>query len=145
MAIRDYLGETFPLFPYDARTRDALAAYCARRWPSARRQSVAREWSLSADEARSVVEGKASWATWDKIIFHKRGRWIVLLPIFGALLNETVEHHIIKTRKEHAEHAQRLGALVGDPWLVPGRRPADPNPVDRTPDKRREPDHRRAG
>ena len=128
MEIRDYLGESFPLFPYDQRTRDALAAYCARRWPSARRASVAREWSLSNDEARSVVEAKASWATWDKIVFHKRGGWEVLFPIFGALLNQTAEQFIVQKRKAHAEHARRLGALVGDWWPVPADR--DPDPPD---------------
>ena len=118
MKIRDCFGESFPMFGELDRTRDALAAYVTNRWPTGRRKSVAKEWDLNDDEARSVCSGRCSWATFDKIISHKRGRWSVLLPVFGALLDETVEHHIITTRKEHAEHALRLGALVGDfgPW-----------------------------
>ena len=130
MEIRDYVGEKFPLYPYDKRTRDALTAYCARRWPTARRTSIAKEWDLSADEARSVVDGKASWQTWDKIIFHKRGRWAVLFPVFGALLDQTAEQHIIELRRSHEQKAERLAALTGDFWPVHRPGPDDPARVD---------------
>lgn len=127
MQIRDYFGENFPMFGDLERTRDALAAYVAHRWPTGRRKAVSKEWDLTDEEARSVCSGRASWSTFDKIIFHKRGRWSVLFPVFGALLDETAEHFIIEKRKAHAEHAQRLGALVGDPWLVRHDRRPDPS------------------
>jgi hypothetical protein len=132
MEIRDYVGEKFPLYPYDKRTRDALTAYCARRWPGqGRRSNVAKEWDLNPDEARSVVEGKASWQTWDKIVFHKRGRWAVLFPVFGALLDQTAEQHIIELRRSHEQKAERLAALTGDIWPLRNRRRDDPPRVDR--------------
>jgi len=126
MDLRHHLGETFPLLSLDKRTRDALASYVAHRWPTGRRKAVMREWELNDDEARSVCAGRASWATFDKILFHKRGGWEVLFPIFGTLLDQTAEQFIVQKRKAHAEHAQRLGALVGDPWLVPRARRPDP-------------------
>ena len=119
MELHSHFGEFSPLFGLD-RTRDALAAYCAFRWPVGRRKSVAREWDLSTDEARSVCEGSASQTTLDRVWAHKNGGWEVLAPVFGALLGQTVEQHLIKQRKSHVEHARRLGSLVrngrsGDP------------------------------
>lgn len=131
MKIRDCFGESFPMFGELDRTRDALAAYAAHRWPTGRRKSVRQEWDLTDDEARSVCSGRASWQTFDKIIFHKRGRWAVLFPVFGALLDETAEHFIVETRKAHADHAQRLGALVGDWWpMASDPRPDPPDSPD---------------
>lgn len=112
MAVRDCFGEKLPLLNLD-RTRDALAAYVEHRWPVGRRKSVMREWDLSDDEARSVCTGRCSWATWDKIMTHKNGRWEVILPVIGALLDEPIEHHLIETRRTYVEHAARLGAIVG--------------------------------
>lgn len=145
MAFRLHFGESFPLLTVDKRTRDVLAAYVANRWPAGRRKAVMREWDLTDDEARSVCSGRASWQTFDKIVFHKRGRWAVLFPIFGALLDETAEHFIIEQRTAHADHARRLGALVGDPWLVPDRRHSDPVSLDLPSSDRREPVGRRVG
>lgn len=122
--IRDSFGKNLPLLNLD-RTRDALAAYVERRWRFGRRKSVAIEWDLTDDEARSVCSGHCSWATFDKLISHKRGGWAVLFPIFGALLDQTAEHFIITQRKAHAEHAERLGALVGNFGALDRDRPAD--------------------
>lgn len=127
MEIRDGFGENLPAFEL-RRARDALAQYASSRWPYGRRKQVAREWDLNEDEARSVCTGHASWATFDKIVMHKRGGWSVLFPIFAALLDQTAEQFIIEKRKAHAEHAERLGALVGDWWpldAVRRARPAD--------------------
>lgn len=113
MEIRDYFGENLPGFDLQ-RTRDALAVYVAARWPTGRRKFVMQEWGLTDDEARSVTTGRASWATFDKIIFHPRGGWRVLFPIFGALLNQSADAFLHDESRRHAEHAQRLGALVSD-------------------------------
>lgn len=94
------------------RTRDALAAYCSFRWPVGRRKSVAREWGLTADEARSICEGSASQSTLDKVWLHKNGGWEVIAPVFGALIGQTVEQHLIRKRKAHVEQARRIGSLV---------------------------------
>jgi hypothetical protein len=123
MEIRDSFGESLPLFDLE-RTRDALAKMVELRWPRGRRKSVMAEWGLNDDEARSVCTGRASWQTWDKIVRHPRGGWAVIFPVYGALLNETAEHFIIEKRKAHADHAARLGALVGDWWALGADRPA---------------------
>lgn len=145
MELHAYLGETFPLFSLDKRTRDALAGYVAHRWPQGRRKAVEKQWDLTPDEARSVCMGKASWATFDKILHHKRGGWEVLFPIFGALLDQTAEQFLVQKRKAHAEHAQRLGALVGDWWPMAADRGHDPSDTSDPLVERREFDRRRAG
>lgn len=116
--ISGYFGEfSATMFPLD-RTRDALSAYAALRWPVCRRKSVESEWKLSPYEAKSVCEGSASQEAIDKVF--KLCGWEIILPIYGALLGVTVEQHLIRERKSHVEHARRLGSLVrngrsGDP------------------------------
>lgn len=144
MEVRDSFGEKFPMFDAPG-VRDALATYALLRWPSGRRKAVMKEWGLSDDEARSVCSGKCSWATFEKIVFHKRGGWTVLFPIFGAALDQTAEQHIIQVRKAHAEHAERLGALVGDWWPLSRPRPDDPASVDLRETDGRKPVPRRVG
>lgn len=124
MEIRDSFGDFLPNLGLH-RTRDALAKMVELKWPYSRRKAVMKEWDLNDEEARSVCAGLASWATFDKIISHKRGGWSVLFPIFGALLDQTAEQFIIRERAAHAEHAARLGALVGDWWPLGADRPAD--------------------
>lgn len=106
-------GENFPLLSLE-RTRDALATYCAVRWPNGRRKAIEREWDLTSEQARSVVEASASSATLDEIWLHPRGGWAVLFPVFGALLNETAEEFIQKERRRHVERAGRLRSLARD-------------------------------
>lgn len=128
--VHGYAGEKFPLLGID-RTRDALAAYCAARWPVGRRKSVSREWGLSDEQARSVCEGSASQATLDRIWRHKNGGWDVLLPVFGALLDQTVDQYLARRAREITElgrhneqRAQKLAALGGN--LLPWRGRSDP-------------------
>jgi hypothetical protein len=108
LEIHDYFGEKSPLFKLD-RTRDGLASYCEARWPVGRRKSVAREWGLSADEARSVCEGSASQATLDKVWRHPRGGWNVLLPVMGAVVGQPIHEFFreqMRQAAKAAEHAQ---------------------------------------
>lgn len=113
MEILGSFGAKSPLLSLE-RTRDALASYVEVRWPVGRRKSVAREWELSADEARSVCEGSASQTTLDKIWLHPRGGWSVLFPVFGALLGQTADAFIQSQRKHHAELARRHRSLARD-------------------------------
>lgn len=144
MELHGYFGEKFPLFSVE-RTRDAIAAYCEIRWPVGRRKSVAREWDLTADEARSVCEASASQATLDKIYTHKRGGWAVMFPVFGALIGQTAEQFIENERRRHVEQARRLGALVAD--FRPGHASSrdGPDSLPEPPDRRSEPERKRVG
>jgi hypothetical protein len=113
MDVDGSFGEKFPLLRLD-RTRDGLASYCEARWPVGRRKSVAKEWGLSADEARSLCEGSASQATLDKVWRHPRGGWTVLLPVMGAVIGQPIHEFFREQMKqaakaqEHAEHHERL-------------------------------------
>lgn len=145
MEIRDGFGEFLPGMGIE-RTRDALAKYAELRWPMGRRKAVMKEWGLNDDEARSVCSGRASWATFDKIVSHKKnGGWAVLFPIFGALLDQTADNFIIEKRKAHADHAARLGALVGDWWPLAADRTGGAPDGDRTSTERSRPSGRRVG
>lgn len=144
LEIRDSFGEFLPNMGL-SRTRDALAKMVELRWPYSRRKAVMKEWDLNDEEARSVCTGRASWATFDKIVSHKRGGWAVLFPIFGALLDQTAEQFIIRERTAHAEHAARLGALVGDYWPLGPNRSGDPTGRPGKRPERAEPADRRVG
>lgn len=106
MEVDGSFGEKSPLFRLD-RTRDGLASYCEARWPVGRRKSVAKEWGLSPDEARSVCEGSASQATLDKVWRHARGGWTVLLPVMGAVIGQPISEFFRQQMQQAARDAER--------------------------------------
>jgi hypothetical protein len=117
------LGRSGASSPMTVRqSRDALANYCAARWPVGRRKAVEREWGLSPDEARGVIEATASAATIDKV--WKAGGWAVALPVLSSVIGCSLETHIQQERRKHLEVAQRTGALVRHLRTV-SRPPAD--------------------
>jgi len=121
------LGRGGASFPISTRqSRDALASYCTSRWPVGRRKAVEREWGLSADEARGVIEATASAATIDKV--WKAGGWGVALPVLSSVIGCSLESHIQQERRKQLEVANRTGALVRHLRAVSGprsdRRPA---------------------
>lgn len=75
----------------DSGVRDALADLCRQRWPSGAAKQAAREWDLSLDEARGVVAGRASLATYEKIIKSPRG-FLVGLHVLESVTGESVAH-----------------------------------------------------
>lgn len=109
--------------PLDRRLKDAIAEYFRARWPQGTAKMVAREFDLTLDAGKSVVCGKCSWESWDAIIFHKRGGWHVVFPVYGIALEQTAEQFIIAERKSHEERARRLGALLGDWGPMASARP----------------------
>ena len=121
------LGRGGASFPMTFRqSRDALASYCEARWPVGRRKAVEREWGLSPDEARGVIEATASAATIDKV--WRAGGWAVALPVLSSVIGCSLETHIQQERRKQLETAQRTGALVRHLRTVSGprsdRRPA---------------------
>lgn len=100
-------GGKRPILPLDVEWDTGLALYCAKRWPVGRRKAVIAEWDLTDDEARSVVEGKASKRIISKIWKHPRGGWEVALPVMGAVIGHPVSEFFreraIKAAKENAD------------------------------------------
>lgn len=92
----------------DRPTREALKIYCERRWPVGRRKAIEREWGLSPDQARGVMDGTPSTSTIDTV--WKRGGWAVVLPILGAVIGHGVGEFFAEEAeraREEAELAQR--------------------------------------
>ena len=117
----EILGRNGASFPISIRqSRDALANYCEARWPVGRRKAVEREWGLSPDEARGVIEATASAATIDKV--WKAGGWAVALPVLSSVIGCSLETHIQQERRKQLETAQRAGALVRHLRTVSGPR-----------------------
>ncbi len=121
-------GEIRPILPLLRQSRDALARYCEARWPVGRRKAVEREWNLSPDEARGVIEATASAATIDKV--WKAGGWAVALPVLSSVIGESVEDFLTTERRKQLEVAQRTGALVRHLRAVSGPVP-DAGPAGR--------------
>lgn len=107
MTISTNNGQFQPILPLDRATRDALATFCQQTFPaSGIRKSVANEWGLTLDEARAVIEGRASAPTLDRIWKHPRGGWRVILPVLGAVVGQTADAFIIQ-EKQRLEHERR--------------------------------------
>ena len=116
-------GERRPLLPLTRATRDALARYVAISAPRGRRSWAEREWDLTPDQARAVVEATASAATIDQIWKHPNGGWAVLLPVMGAVIGQELDDFIKSERKKHVEHARRSNALGRDLRALAAGRP----------------------
>jgi hypothetical protein len=108
-------GEKRPTLTLDVEWDTGLALYCRDRWPVGRRKAVETEWDLSVDDARSVVEGKASKRIISRIWKHPRGGWSVALPVMGAVIGQPIDaffrNQMIQAAKA-AEHAQRHEQLA---------------------------------
>ena len=121
-------GTTMEIFGHDGarfpmslrQSRDALANYCTGRWPVGRRKAVEREWGLSPDEARGVIEATASAATIDKV--WRAGGWAVALPVLSAVIGESLEDFMQTERRKQLETASATGALVRHLRAVSGPR-----------------------
>lgn len=100
-------GEKHPILPLDVEWDTGLALYCERRWPVGRRKAVEAEWGLSVDDARSVVEGKASKRIISKIWKHPRGGWSVAIPVMGAVIGQPIEAFFRDQMKRAAREAER--------------------------------------
>lgn len=98
VTIRHMNGEKLPILGLDRQTSDALAVYAKQRWPTHTRKAVEREFDLTPDAAKAVVEGKASKNIIDQIWKHPRGRWAVALPVLAAVIGSEVFEHFAQER-----------------------------------------------
>lgn len=100
-------GAKNPILPLDVEWDTGVALYAAHRWPVGRRKAVAREWGLSEDEARAVVDGNASKRVLSKIWKHPRGGWAVALPVMGAVIGQPVHEFFRRQITDAAKEAER--------------------------------------
>lgn len=101
----------------DMPSREALAAYCRRQWPEHTAKSVARAFNLTVDEARSVVAGRASSATMDRV--WKAGGWSLILSVMASVVGQSFDDFIAMEKKrlrderrDSEERLQRCGEMV---------------------------------
>lgn len=110
MEILGLVGEKRPNLGLErAGSADALATYAKARWRDARsiRKAVANEWSLTADEARSVLEGTASKATYDKIKRHPNGGWRVVVEVEAAVIGQSLDQFLETESRRRARDGER--------------------------------------
>lgn len=108
VTIRHTDGEKCPILGLDRQTSDALATYAKQRWPVHTRKSAQREWDLTPDEAKALVEAKASKATIDRIWKHPNGRWAVALPVLAAVIGHEVFDHFASERTRSRHERRRM-------------------------------------
>lgn len=115
-------GDFLPRLGLDRSITDALAVYVQQSFPAlGRRKAVAKEWGLGTEEARTVIEGRPSKATIDRIFKHPNGGWRVILPVMGAVVGQTADAFLIAEQKrlthereQKEREEQRLGQMARD-------------------------------
>jgi len=92
--------------------KDGLAAYARRRWQTHTVKSIEREWDLSTDEAKNLLQGRTSLRTIEKILSHKNGGWSLALPILGGVIGHGLTDFIAseRSRLDHEAEQRRLQA-----------------------------------
>jgi hypothetical protein len=114
MEIRHNKTASGPSLGLDMGLREALATYVKLRWPTATAKMAAREWDLTLDEGKGLVNGRTSLATLERIIKHRNGGWDIAFAVVGAVAHETAEDFLASRRKQHVELARRHSSLVRD-------------------------------
>lgn len=88
--------------------REALALYAAAKWPANTSLYVAQNWQLDKTTARNLLKGHASDATITKVL--RAGGWAMAMHVIGAVIGESLDHHIEAERVQHESRATRLQA-----------------------------------
>lgn len=96
----------------DRHRRDALATYAeieAAKHDKPAQQWVRETWGLKDYEAKHLLRGNASEATWERILKSKgrHGGWAVALPIIGAVIGQDVADHFAAERDRIADERAR--------------------------------------
>lgn len=126
MTIYSNDGDFLPRLGLDRSMADALAVYVQQTFPPlGRRKAVALEWDLGTEEARTVIEGRPSKATLDRIFKHRNGGWRVILPVMGAVVGQTADAFILNEkarladeRRSYEERENRLAEMARDLRIV---------------------------
>lgn len=96
----------------DNRIRAALAEHFRRKYPANGPKLMARDYGMSIDMARDLLEGSGSLNSLDRILTSTNGGWPEILPVLGMVIGESLDQHISKQRSEHAEQDRRRDALL---------------------------------
>lgn len=111
MAFYSNDGDFFPKLGLSESIAEALAIYVQQTFPSpGRRKALAQHWGLGTEEARTVIEGRPSKATLERIFKHKNGGWRVILPVMGAVVGQTADDFIIAEQQRLAHERRSFEA-----------------------------------
>lgn len=92
-------------------TRDALADLVAERYRGAgKRKRLMRDFGLTEDQARAVIEGSGSQAALDAML--DKGRWELALELLAIRFGEHVTQHLAREAARHAERAQAADQMA---------------------------------
>jgi len=99
----------------DKRRRDALATYAIQAAEDAGQPPqtwVRQTWGLKDYEAKHLLKGDASEATFERLL-KRRGPhcgWRLALPILGAIIGEDLADHFQREKAEVAHERARYAA-----------------------------------
>ena len=73
---------------------------------------VMREWGLTADQAKGLIEGKTSIRTMEMVLQHKNGGWRVGVTIIAIVTGKRLTDYFTseKNRLDHEAEQRRLQA-----------------------------------
>lgn len=111
---RGAVGQRLPppkLFRPD-RMAEAVADVVERHAPVGRRKYVEKRFKMSPDDARRVVEGRASKAQLDRMF--REGGWGFVIEVFAEFFDRGLDQHLAEEARRHAKNAERLGAISRD-------------------------------
>lgn len=119
-------GSGMPRLGLDRTVADALATWCDQTFDvQGRRKAVARHFDLTMDEARTVLEARASRTVIDRVLKHPNGGWKVALPVIGAVVGQTADAFILQEQERLADERRsfeaqeaRLGQMARDLRIV---------------------------
>lgn len=101
--------------PTSGGLREAFAEVARRRCGGdvGTQGRVMREWALSADEAKGLIQGKTSIRTMEKVLQHKNGGWRVGVTVLAIVTGNRLAdyfasekqrlNHEIEQRRRQAE------------------------------------------
>lgn len=97
---------------------EALAELCEKAAPHGRRKYAEKRFGLDAEEARRLIEGRASKAIIDKAF--RNGGWGAVLEAFALFFDRGVDQYLAQESHRYAQDAARLSAITRDLRLVGG-------------------------
>jgi len=94
-----------------ASMEEALADLVNAMWPTGTRAAVRREFGLRDNDARRVIEGRASKRQIMEILRHPNGKWAVGLYLMARVIGEDLEPYLQQEAEIEAREQERVTRL----------------------------------